>query len=135
MAPLSEIAELPPELDSSVFDFLSLPFEEKLDRFAQVAVRVGLNLQAGQELLISASTDMMPLVRRITEYAYKAGAPLVTTVYSDDEAVLARYKYAPDESFDKAAQWLADGVAAAFRSGAARLALAGAHPRTTRPWR
>jgi aminopeptidase len=128
MAPLSEIAELPPELDSSVFDFLSLPFEEKLDRFAQVAVRVGLNLQAGQELLISASTDMMPLVRRITEYAYKAGAPLVTTVYSDDEAVLARYKYAPDESFDKAAQWLADGVAAAFRSGAARLALAGANP-------
>ena len=44
-----------------------------------MAVRVGLNLQAGQELLISASTEMMPLVRRITEHAYKAGAVLVTT--------------------------------------------------------
>ena len=111
-----------------VSDFASLPFEEKLDRFAKVAVHVGLNLQRGQELLISATLDMVPLVRRITEHAYKAGAVLVSTVYSDDETVLARYRYAEDASFDRAAQWMADGVAAAFRSGAARLALAGANP-------
>jgi aminopeptidase len=110
------------------FDFASLPFEEKLDRFAKVAVHVGLNLQAGQELLISASIEMLPLVRRITEHAYKAGALLVTTFYGDDETVLARYQYAQDASFDHAAQWMADGVAAAFGSGAARLAVAGANP-------
>jgi aminopeptidase len=108
--------------------FASLPFEEKLDRFARLAVHVGLNLQAGQELVISASTEMMPLVRRITEHAYKAGALLVTTLYSDDEAALARFRFAADESFDHAPQWLADGMAAAFRGGAARLALAGANP-------
>lgn len=110
------------------FDFASLSFEEKLDRFAKVAVHVGLNLQAGQELLISASIEMLPLVRRITEHAYKAGALLVTTLYSDDETALARYRYAPDASFDHAAQWMADGVAAAFGSGVARLAIAGANP-------
>ncbi len=109
-------------------DFASLSFEEKLDRFAKVAVHVGLNLQPGQELLISATLDMVPLVRRITEHAYRAGALLVTTTYSDDETVLARYQYAPDASFDHAAQWMADGIAAAFKSGAARLALAGANP-------
>ena len=113
---------------SSVFDFSALSFEEKLDRFAKVAVHVGLNLQAGQELLISASVEMMPLVRCITEHAYRAGALLVTTFYGDDEAVLARYKYAPDASFDHAAQWMADGIAAAFGGGAARLALSGANP-------
>jgi aminopeptidase len=112
----------------TTFDFASLPFDEKLDRFAQVAVRVGLNLREGQELVISATTEMMPLVRRITEHAYKAGALLVTTLYADDEAVLARYKYAKDASFDHAAQWMADGIAAAFGSGAARLALAGSNP-------
>ena len=112
----------------TTFDFASLPFEEKLDRFAKVAVYVGLNLQAGQELLISASIEMLPLVRRITEHAYKAGALLVTTFYSDDETVLARYRYAQDASFDHAAKWMADGVAAAFGGGAARLALAGANP-------
>jgi aminopeptidase len=110
------------------FDFSSLPFEEKLDRFAKVAVHVGLNLQAGQELLISASIEMLPLVRRITEHAYKAGALLVTTFYGDDETALARYRYAQDASFDHAAQWMADGIAAAFGSGAARLAIAGANP-------
>ncbi len=111
-----------------VIPFASLPFEEKLDRFARLAVHVGLNLQAGQELVISASTEMMPLVRRITEHAYKAGAKLVTTLYSDDETALARFKYADDNSFDHAPQWLADGIAAAFRGGAARLALAGSNP-------
>jgi len=108
--------------------FANLSFDEKLDRFAQLAVRVGLNLQPGQELVISASTEMLPLVRRITEHAYKAGAHLVTTLYADDETSLARFLYAPDESFDKAPKWLADGIAAAFGSGAARLALAGANP-------
>lgn len=110
------------------FDFASLPFEEKLDRFAKVAVHVGLNLQPGQELLISATTEMLPLVRRITEHAYKAGALLVTTFYGDDETTLARYKYAPDSSFDHAAQWMADSIAAAFKGGAARLALTGSNP-------
>jgi len=115
-------------LEPSEFNFASLPFEEKLDRFAKVAVHVGLNLQAGQELLISASIEMVPLVRRITEHAYKAGALLVTTFYGDDEAVLARYRFAQDASFDHAAKWMADGVAAAFGGGAARLAIAGANP-------
>ena len=39
-----------------------------------------------------------------------------------------RYRIAPDESFDRAAGWLYDGMGAAFESGAARLAIAGANP-------
>ncbi len=106
----------------------ALTFEDKLDRLAQVAVRVGLNLRPGQELVMSASIDALPLVRRITEHAYKAGAVLVTTLYGDEQSALMRYQYAPDESFDRAATWLSDGIAAAFRSGAARLAIAGGNP-------
>ena len=121
-------AVVTPVSGASTFDFAALPFDEKLDRFAQLAVHVGLNLQAGQELLISATTEMLPLVRRITEHAYKAGATLVTTLYGDDETSLARYRFASDASFDRAPVWLADGIAAAFKSGAARLALAGADP-------
>lgn len=102
--------------------------EQKLDRLAEVAVRVGLALARGQELVITASLDAVPLVRRITEHAYKAGASLVTTLYTDEEATLMRFHYAPDESFDRAAQWLQDGVAAAYRSGSARLAVSGGNP-------
>jgi len=102
--------------------------EEKLDLLAQVAVRVGLGLKAGQELLMTASLDALPLARRITEQAYRAGASLVTTLYTDDEAALMRYRFAPDESFDHAAKWLYDSMGTAFKSGAARLAIAGGNP-------
>ncbi len=102
--------------------------EQKLDLLAEVAVRVGLGLKAGQELVMTASLDAVPLARRITEQAYRAGASLVTTLYSDDEAALMRYHFAPDESFDHAASWLYDGMGAAFKSGAARLAITGGNP-------
>ena len=68
------------------------------------------------------------MARRITEQAYRAGASLVTTLYSDDAATLMRYHFAPDESFDRAAKWLYDGMGAAFKSGAARLAITGGNP-------
>jgi aminopeptidase len=102
--------------------------EQKLDLLAEVAVKVGLGLQSGQELLMTASLDALPLGRRITEQAYRAGASLVTTLYSDDAATLMRYQFAPDSSFDHAAKWLYDGMGAAFKSGAARLAIAGGNP-------
>jgi aminopeptidase len=108
--------------------FASLSFDQKLDRLAEVAVRVGLNLQEGQELVLTAPTDALPLVRRIVEQAYKAGAKFVTPLISDDEIALARYRFAPDESFDFAPGWFYDGIANAFRSGAARMGITGANP-------
>ena len=99
---------------------------ENLDQLAAVAINVGLGLKPGQELVMTASIDALPLARRITEHAYRAGASLVTTLYTDDESTLLRYRFAPDASFDHAAEWLYDGMAAAFKSGAARLAIAGA---------
>ncbi|MBB5341896.1 aminopeptidase [Tunturiibacter gelidoferens] len=113
---------------SPVMKFADLTFEEKLDRLAEVAVKVGLGLRAGQELIMSAPMEALPLVRRITEHAYKAGALLVTTFYADDPSVLARFEYGADASFDYAPKWLQDGIAEGFRSGAARLAIAGTNP-------
>jgi aminopeptidase len=95
---------------------------------AEVAVKVGLGLQDGQELVMTASLDSALLARRITEQAYRAGASLVTTLFTDDEATLMRYRHAPDASFDCAAKWLYDGMGAAYKSGSARLAITGGNP-------
>ena len=100
----------------------------RLARLADVAVHVGLNLQAGQELVMTASIDALPLARLITDAAYRAGASLVTTLFSDDQQVLSRYRHARPESFDTAPGWLFDGMADAFRRGAARLAIVGDDP-------
>ena len=115
----SAVVDAPPGVEN---------FEEKLDRLAQVAVQSGLGLAPGQELVMTASVDALPLARKITEHAYKAGASLVTTFFADDASALLRYKYAPDASFDKAASWLYEGMAAAYRNGAARLAITSANP-------
>ena len=101
---------------------------ELLDRLGEVAVRVGLNIAHGQQLLITAPLDAVPLVRRITEHAYRAGASLVSTFYSDDETTLARFRHAPDDTFDTAAKWLHGGMAEAYREGAARMAITGGNP-------
>jgi aminopeptidase len=108
--------------------FASLSFDEKLDRLAEVAVRVGLGLREGQELVLTAPIEALPLVRRITDHAYRAGALLVTTLFADDPCVLSRFEHAPDESFDYAPVWLQDAIATAFKNGAARMAIAGTNP-------
>ena len=97
-------------------------FEQRLDRLAEVAIRVGLRLQKGQELVLTAPVEALPLVRRITAHAYMAGASLVTPLFSDDELTLLRFQHAPNESFERASNWLFDGMATAFcqRRGAAR---------------
>lgn len=102
--------------------------QDSLARLAEVAVRVGLNLRAGQEVVMTASIDALPLVRLITDAAYKAGATLVTTLFSDDQQALSRYRHAAPEAFDTAPGWLFDGMAEAFRRGAARLAIVGEDP-------
>jgi aminopeptidase len=103
-------------------------FEQKLDRLAEVAIRSGLGLAEGQELVMTASVEALPLARLITKHAYKAGASLVTTLFTDEESGLLRYRYGADGTFDKAAGWLYEGMAAAYKSGAARLAITGGNP-------
>ena len=103
-------------------------FEKKIGRLAEVAVRCGLGLAPGQELVMTGTLDAVPLARLITEQAYKAGALLVTTLFADEEAALLRFRHGPDASFDAAPSWLYDGMAQAFRSGAARLAITGEDP-------
>ena len=100
----------------------------KLDRLAEVAVKVGLRLREGQDLLLTAPAVALPLVRRIAEHAYKAGAGIVTPILSDEELTLARYRFAHDASYDRAAGWLYEGMAKAFSENTARLAVVGDNP-------
>ncbi|UPK27762.1 aminopeptidase [Bradyrhizobium sp. 195] len=100
----------------------------KLDRLAEVAVKVGLGLRPGQDLLLTAPAIALPLVRRIAVHAYKAGAGIVTPILSDEEMTLARYRHGHDSSFDRAAGWLYEGMAKAFSDNTARLAIVGDNP-------
>ena len=109
-------------------DFSAVIDPVKLDRLAEVAIKVGLQLQPGQDVVLTSSIAALPLTRRIVEQAYKAGAGLVTPIFSDDEITLARFRHGADAGFDRAADWLYEGMAKAYSQNAARLAVRGDDP-------
>jgi aminopeptidase len=100
----------------------------RLNRLAEVAVKVGLRLREGQDLLLTAPAVALPLVRKVAEHAYKAGAGLVTPILSDEIVTLARYRFGHEGGFDRAATWLYEGMAKAFSDNTARLAIVGDNP-------
>jgi len=102
--------------------------DAELDRMAEVAVRVGLNLQPGQDLILTAAVEALPLVRRVVAAAYRAGAGLVTPLLADEGVTLDRYENASDDSLDRAPGWLYGGMAQAFSQNAARMAIVGDDP-------
>lgn len=108
--------------------FQTFTFDQKLSRLAEVAVRIGLNLQRDQELVLTAPTEALPLVRHIAKQAYKVGAKLVTPLFFDDEVTLSRYLHAPDAAFDYAPGWYFDALHSAYSSGAARMGITGSNP-------
>ncbi len=102
--------------------------EKKIDKLANLAIKRGVGLQKGQNLLITAPIESLPLVRKIAEHAYKEGAHIVTPLFTDSEITLSRYKYAPNESFDNSTDWLFTGMGEAFDNNTARMAIAGDDP-------
>ena len=100
----------------------------ELDKLAELSIKTGVALQPGQDLLITAPLEAAPLVRRLAYHAYREGAKIITPLYTDPEVVLARYRYAPKDSFEKATNWLFDGMAVAFDNNTARLAVVGEDP-------
>ncbi len=92
-----------------------LPFDASmLDRLAMIAIRVGLNLQPGQDLIITGPVEALPLIRRISAEAYKNEAGVVSTILSDDELQLTRYEHATDESLDRAPDWMFKAMGEAY---------------------
>jgi aminopeptidase len=104
--------------------------ERRLDTYADLAVKIGLNLQPGQRLLIigplangGASLDAAPLIRRIGASAYQAGAPYVETLWGDEPSMLLRFQHAPRESFSEYSAWLPDALLQHVEAGGATLSV------------
>jgi aminopeptidase len=104
--------------------------EVSLRRYAELVIRVGLNLQPGQRLLIigplangGVALDAAPLVRAVSAQAYDAGAPLVEVLWGDEPLVTIRHRHAPPESFGQASAWLPDALLQHVQAGHATLSI------------
>lgn len=107
---------------------MSLSFEQKLQNYAELAVKIGVGLRAGQRLLVRAPVESAPLIRLIVESAYKAGARLVDVIWNDDAITLARFKYAPRDSFEEFPTWQAEAITQIAAHGDAVLSIHASDP-------
>jgi aminopeptidase len=79
---------------------------DRLERYARLAVRVGLNLQPGQVLGVSALIEHAPLARAIAGEAYKAGARYVDVLYSDQHVRRSHIELAAEGELGHSPPWL-----------------------------
>src|ERR1700756_448956 len=86
--------------------------DERLERYAELCVRVGANVQEGQELYIQGQIEHAPLVRALSRQAYLAGASYVNALYRDEHVRRAMIELRPDTAFTSAPGW----VKSAFES-------------------
>lgn len=103
-------------------------FNIMLEKYADVIVKVGLNLRAGQNLTIRAIIEDAPLVRKVTESAYKAGAHFVDVLWTDEQLTHIQMQHASSESLEHVPAWMLPRFEEYLKRGDADLALTSFDP-------
>lgn len=103
-------------------------FERKLEKYAEVALKVGVNLQQNQTLVINAPITSADFVRRLAKKAYELGAKNVYVEWSDEEMTLIKLLHAPEEGLKEFPLWRAKGFEELAQKGAAFLSISASNP-------
>jgi aminopeptidase len=101
---------------------------EKLKTYARLIISSGCNLQEGQELLLSASTDCLEFVRILTAEAYRQKARRVTVRFGDEAVTRLHYENCAVEVFEAFPEWQALLNNSMAQQGAAILSVISENP-------
>lgn len=80
--------------------------KRELEKYAELLIKVGVNLQKGEMLVISAPVISADLVRATVKQAYKYGASNVNVLWNDDEIAKMGYKYRTKKSLAEVPEWV-----------------------------
>ncbi|MFT9847037.1 aminopeptidase [Aneurinibacillus sp. REN35] len=103
-------------------------FEQKLDKYAELAVRVGVNVQPGQTMVLQAPINAIEFARMVVKKAYEAGAKNVHIEWNDEVSTRIKYELAPDEAFSEYPLWRAKGFEEMAEDGACFLHIISSNP-------
>ncbi len=106
-------------------------FESKLRQYAELAVKVGLNIQAGQQLGLTgrgSGNALTVFMRHVVEIAYQAGASYVDALVLDGYMELIRLQYATQESLNFYPAWSKERVLAILEQGGAIMSIFAGDP-------
>jgi aminopeptidase len=99
--------------------------EDRLRKYAQLAVNVGVNLQPGQVLAVNAFVEHAPFAREIARAADEAGASFVDVQYSDQHVRRAHIANAAVDQLGYSPPWAVERYDELGRIGGALLAISG----------
>ncbi len=80
--------------------------DERLERYAELAVRVGANVQPGQHVFVYPHLEHADLARALVRQAYRAGAEYVHVHYGDDHVRRAMIELGPERALTYSPEWL-----------------------------
>ena len=100
----------------------------QMERYADLVVKKGVNVRAGQEVAIQAPVECAPFVRLLTERAYRAGAGHVTVIWKDDAVTRSTYQHVETEWFETVPEWQRLQLDSLAESGACFVFVEGADP-------
>ena len=83
-----------------------MPSEDQLRRYAELAVRVGLNLHDGQDLHVNCYVEHAPFARAVAEAAYARGARRVDVFYRDQFVLRSLIASAAEDALDWSPPWM-----------------------------
>ncbi|MDD9267803.1 aminopeptidase [Paenibacillus sp. GCM10023248] len=96
-------------------------FMKNLEKYAELVVRIGVNLNKGQDLMIESPIECLELTRMIVKKAYEAGANYVQVNWQDDVVTRSRLAYAHDDALDYYPKWHTDMLERFVENGGALL--------------
>lgn len=105
-----------------------MDLNRNLEKYAELAIKVGINIQPGQTLLIKSPIECADFARNALKEAYKCGAKNVYIEWSDEESALIKYLYAPDEVFHEFPKWTAEQYVDIAKEGGAFLSVYAQNP-------
>jgi len=105
-----------------------LPDSSLLASYAEVLVRIGLNVQKDQPVVIRANTDQAPFVRLLAEKAYDAGASRVSADWRDEGITLIDFQRQSLEMLEHVPQWIVAREQENIDDGAGFISLTGEDP-------
>lgn len=103
-------------------------FNENLEKYAQLIVAIGVNVQKSQTVVLNISVDQRDLARLITKKAYELGAAQVIVKWSDDAIQKEFYLHADQDRLETIPQYQIDEGDAWVELGASRISVASSDP-------
>lgn len=102
--------------------------EPKIERYAKLVVRKGVNVMPGQEVVLMTPVECALFARLLVSAAYEAGAGHVTVIWNDDAVTRLTYENVALAYFEQTPEWQRVQLDSLAEAGACFIFVEGADP-------